>query len=216
LSGVVATVRDVSIVELRQYTLHPGRRDELIELFEREFVESQDELGARIVGTFRDVDAPDRFVWIREFDDPPTRLAALTAFYTGPVWKANSTAANATMIAVDDVFLLEPESGAFTRTERPPVGEGEPGPSRVLAVIHLADAAPDGAEIEKALGVPPVVLRSSAHPNDFPALPVREERVVVRFAAYPSAAEAGAARARIAPGALQVAELEPTARSAYR
>ncbi|RZL06943.1 MAG: NIPSNAP family protein, partial [Rubrivivax sp.] len=35
------------IVELRRYTLHPGQRDTLIELFEREFVESQEALGMR-------------------------------------------------------------------------------------------------------------------------------------------------------------------------
>ena len=33
------------IVELRRYTLHPGRRDTLIELFDREFVET---IGNRI------------------------------------------------------------------------------------------------------------------------------------------------------------------------
>ena len=30
------------VLELRQYTLKPGMRDILIELFEREFVESQE------------------------------------------------------------------------------------------------------------------------------------------------------------------------------
>ena len=30
------------VLELRQYTLHPGRRDELVALFEREFVEPQE------------------------------------------------------------------------------------------------------------------------------------------------------------------------------
>jgi hypothetical protein len=43
------------IVELRQYTLHPGQRDVLIKLFESEFVESQEAVGMKIVGTFRDV-----------------------------------------------------------------------------------------------------------------------------------------------------------------
>ena len=33
------------IVELRQYTLHPGKRDVLIDLFDREFVESQEASG---------------------------------------------------------------------------------------------------------------------------------------------------------------------------
>jgi hypothetical protein len=30
------------VVELRQYRMKPGRRDDLIDLFEREFVESQE------------------------------------------------------------------------------------------------------------------------------------------------------------------------------
>jgi hypothetical protein len=33
------------IVELRQYTLRPGQRDVLIDLFDREFVESQEAAG---------------------------------------------------------------------------------------------------------------------------------------------------------------------------
>src|SRR5829696_7935028 len=56
-----------SVLELRQYTLHPGKRDVLIELFEREFVESQEALGMQLVGQFRDADDPDRFVWLRGF-----------------------------------------------------------------------------------------------------------------------------------------------------
>jgi len=84
----------------------------------------------------------------------------------------------------------------------------------VLGVVHAADADADG--IEKALGVEQVVLRTAPHVNDFAALPIRDAQVVVRFAAYPSAGEADAARARLAPGALQVLDLEPTTRSAFR
>src|SRR5712692_6888957 len=57
------------IFELRQYTLHPGRRDELIELFERELIAPQEKAGMRILGQFRDLDDPDRFVWMRSFPD---------------------------------------------------------------------------------------------------------------------------------------------------
>ncbi len=52
------------IVELRQYTLREGRRDELIDLFDREFVETQEQLGIAVLGQFRDLDRPDRFVWL--------------------------------------------------------------------------------------------------------------------------------------------------------
>src|SRR6266478_8831760 len=57
-----------SIVELRQYTLHPGQRDVLIDLFDREFVESQEALGMKIIGQFRNLDNPNRFVWLRGFE----------------------------------------------------------------------------------------------------------------------------------------------------
>ena len=57
------------IVELRQYTLHPNRRDVLISLFEREFLDTQAEAGIAVLGQFRDLDADDRFVWLRGFQD---------------------------------------------------------------------------------------------------------------------------------------------------
>jgi quinol monooxygenase YgiN len=96
------------VVELRQYTLKPGRRDELIALLEREFVESQEAEGMDIIGTFRDLDNPDRFVWLRGFPDMEARAKSLAAFYGGPVWKAHRDAANDTMIDSDNVLLLRP------------------------------------------------------------------------------------------------------------
>ena len=88
----------MDVFELRRYTLHPGTRDTLIELFDREFVETQEVLGMRVLGTFRDLDDPDQFVWLRGFASMATRAPALEAFYTGPVWHAHRAAANATMI----------------------------------------------------------------------------------------------------------------------
>ena len=49
------------VIELRQYKIVPGKRDTMIALFEREFVESQEKLGMRLVGQFRDRDDPSRF-----------------------------------------------------------------------------------------------------------------------------------------------------------
>src|SRR5882672_7456480 len=96
------------IVELRQYTLHPGKRDVLIDLFDREFVESQEALGMKVIGQFRDLDDPNRFVWLRGFRGMPSRAQVLKDFYGGPVWKAHREAASATMIDSDNVLLLHP------------------------------------------------------------------------------------------------------------
>jgi quinol monooxygenase YgiN len=82
-----------TVIELRQYRMKPGRRDDLIALFEREFVESQEACGMSLLGQFRDLDAPGHFVWMRGFESMAARKAALEGFYGGLVWQAHREAA---------------------------------------------------------------------------------------------------------------------------
>jgi hypothetical protein len=178
------------VVELRQYTLQPDQRDVLIELFDREFVESQEAVGMQVVGQFRDADRPDRFVWLRGFADMEVRRTALRAFYGGPVWKANSTAANATMIDSDDVLLLRPLSPAHAFGRQPPRparGAVASSSELVVTVCSLEHPA-DVVEVEEALlpaltatGAPSIAtFIEEPSENTFPALPVRTgEHVVV-------------------------------------
>ncbi len=98
----------LELFELRQYTLHPHKRDVLIDLFDREFLETQDAVGMPVLGQFRDLSDPDRFVWLRGFGSMQARQEALTTFYGGPVWQSHRNAANATMIDSDNVLLLRP------------------------------------------------------------------------------------------------------------
>lgn len=197
------------IVELRQYTVYPDRRDDLVTLFDREFVETQEELGMRLVGQFRDLDAPGRFVWIRGFADMTTRAEALTAFYSGPVWRQHSAAANATMIDIDDVHLLHPvdDGGGFpfpgvggsVSSERPPAGASLTPSSLVGVVVYPVDGDRREfgrffrSEVEPALratgAVPLARLETDPSPNTFPALPVREgENAFVWVARFDDAA----------------------------
>jgi len=155
------------IVELRRYTLREGRRDELIDLFDRELVEPQEELGMAVLGQFRDLDRPDQFVWLRGFADMPSRRAGLTAFYTGPVWAAHGPAANATMLDSDDVLLLR-EIVAVPAFDR---GAADPASMVHATIWHWAVPFPD-PDVR-----PPdtlAVLRTEYAANDFPRLPVRE------------------------------------------
>jgi quinol monooxygenase YgiN len=188
------------ILELRQYTLHPGQRDVLIELFDREFVESQEAEGMRILGQFRDLDKPDRFVWLRGFSDMPARARALGAFYGGPVWKANSKAANATMIDATNVLLLRPARPAsgfsLESFRRPAPGSTEVPKRLVIATIHYFVATP-GEDFLDFFDreVTPLLKDAGASilggfvtesaVNTFPALPVREgEHVYVVFSTF--------------------------------
>jgi NIPSNAP len=195
------------VVELRQYTLHPGQRDVLIDLFDREFVEAQEAVGMAILGQFRDLDDPNRFVWLRGFDDMPRRAEALGQFYSGPVWKAYASQANATMIDSDNVLLLRPvaaRSGFPTAAAvRPPIGHTTPPPSRVLTTLYYRDRPFDQGFMDFfERQVRPVLVETGAAPlaclqtehaqNTFPALPVRTgENVFVWLARFPSAAHLG-------------------------
>jgi len=189
--------RGPRVVELRRYTLRPGARETLVELFDREFVESQEALGMRILGTFRDLDDPDQFVWIRGFDDLASRAPALQAFYTGPVWKAHSAAANATMVDVDNVLMLRPaDDGAaldLDTSRRPPVG----APERDGLLVVTVSGEEPGVEGSGVIAR----LVTERGPNDFPALPVREADVVVWLwaAEPPPGLPAGTEVLRLAP-----------------
>ncbi|MFD6243902.1 NIPSNAP family protein [Streptomyces roseolus] len=189
------------VVELRQYTLRPGGRDVLIDLFDQEFVESQEAVGATVLGQFRDLDDSDRFVWLRGFEDMDRRTEALEGFYGGPVWAAHRDEANATMIDSDDVLLLRPASAGsgFPAPVGPRPAPGEPAPpprSLVLATIWYGHGPFDAEFVDffrqrvrpvlTGTGCEPLAyLRSEHAPNTFPALPVRlDEEVFVWFARF--------------------------------
>lgn len=170
-----------SILELRIYALRSGQREVLIDLFEREFVESQETLGARIVGTFRDLDVEDRFVWMRSFPDMDVRRRALTDFYSGPVWRAHRDAANATMVDSDDVYLLRGVGPSLSLpSTRPAIGSRTESPAMFVVDIHPADQEAAWTYADRARRDHRVIatFETERSPNDFPALPVREENVL--------------------------------------
>jgi hypothetical protein len=188
------------IVELRQYTLHPGKRDVLIGLFDREFIEPQETLGIKVIGQFRDVDRPDRFVWLRGFRDMTSRAKALTDFYTRPVWKAHRETANATMIDSDNVLLLRPAlptSGfSLENMKRPPVGShGVPASLVVTTIYYFGRPVPPDfinffehtlRPVARSLGATiSAYFVTENSENTFPALPVRAgENVFVWFSTF--------------------------------
>jgi hypothetical protein len=183
--AALAAAPEITVVELRQYTLRGGHREELITLFEREFIESQDVLGAQVLGIFRDLHDPDRLVWMRGFKDMPQRHAALQAFYTGPVWRANSRAANATMLDSGNVLLLQPlakSDGLLVPRRSTPTGIIRVSihglaqiPSQAFADFFESTMRPMITEAGASV-LAKLVTETQA--NDFPGLPVREHESV--------------------------------------
>lgn len=210
-----------TIFEFRDYTLQPGQRETLIALFEREFIEPQETLGAHVRAIFRDLDRPDHFVWIRSFADAQSRFSALDGFYTGPVWQAHRTAANATIIDSDNVMQLRPVSGtldiAAGSTETHFVATAyalAPDAERDFIALYKRDIVPFLGE-----GAPFATFITDHAPNAYPRLPVRENETVFLSLARASAPSHAAVTDKLGGLLLtppEVRRLQPTARSPLR
>ncbi len=190
------------VVELRQYSLHPGQRDNLIALFELEFIESQEACGMTLMGLYRDQDDADRFVWLRGFSGMSQRAQALGDFYGGPVWRAHREVANATMIDSDNVMLLTPatqHSGILlTGCTHVARGSAEIPPGLVTAHVCVLKQTADAALIDQfQRQLSPLLQTAGAMilgsyvtehgTNTFPRLPVRTgENLFVWFSLFDS------------------------------
>jgi len=212
-----------TVLELRQYKIVPGRRDDMIDVFERHFVESQEALGAHLVGQFRDRDDPNRFTWIRSFADMQTRDAALNAFYFGPVWQAHRDEANPLLLDNDNVLLLKPLTLelAFADTDRSEMPAG----LVVATILYLWKDPAEGfgqlfAERLAASGLQTLgVYVPETSENTFPRLPVRQhEKVLVWFsrADHQAWLEADPDLTDAQERPAQVLRLDPTRRSRLR
>jgi NIPSNAP len=230
---------DCPVIELRRYSLHPGRLPDLLAVFERYLIEPQERSGMTVGGTFADEDDPASFTWLRGFADHDSRVRALETFYLGPVWARHRDAANATMVDSDDVLLLRPTQPR--RGPAPAVHRGgpddRPRPERVLIGTHGLGAADADAHerwfattgctaIAEILGARVAAWRTDPTPNGFPQLPVRDERALAWLAVFPDGDARDAAAARLAAADVtqdlvrrttwqRTFRLAPTVRSAH-
>jgi hypothetical protein len=242
--GQTADAADTQIVELRQYRLVPGVRDDFVALFDRAFVESQEALGMRIVGQYRDHDDAARFTWIRGFRDMAARERGLKAFYFGPVWQANRAVANPMLDDNDNVLLLKPAAPGLGFAAAK-VRESDAEGGAVQVVIEYLWKTPDAGfaaffagEMKPALEAAGVNVIAAyvplGEPNNFPQLPVRDDRKLLAWFVRGDSHDAIAAALARARGSArwqsrvaavlhdaeerppQTLRLDPTPRSALR
>jgi hypothetical protein len=205
----------MQVIELRNYLIRDGMTGAFIRYFEEHFLYSQREDGMHVLGQFEVVDAPNRFVWIRGFEDMAARFRGLSAFYGGPFWQARRSAANGMILDSDDVHLLRP-LGPDTalaeglcledRAAEPP---GTAPPRTGLVAVDLHRAEPGGLERVVELfehRVRPALLEQGHQllghfvaeraPNDYPRLPViQDPSLLLALSAYRDAEHWAAMRA---------------------
>lgn len=193
------------LFELRSYLAQPGHRDALIGMFEDTFLDAYQAGGTRIVGTFRSLDHPDRWVWLRAFPDAASRGARLRNFYDGETWKRNAAACNATIYGVDDAWLLrETVPGGFDTVCAAARG------STTAPAVYVVAIQP----LERGTH-PDATFVSDHSENSYPRQAVHAQTVFVTIGRF----ESRAAYESSAPGfsgAVDVMVLAPSARSGMR
>ena len=227
-----------TILELRRYRMHPGRRDAFLEIFEHALLDPLEDAGMRVLGQFRDADDSDLCVWMRDFADMAQRRRSLEAFYGSDLWWAHRDGVNATLIDSDDVFLLHPAwpGAGLARSARTAADARHAPPGCLLATVWcrsnpgIATRLADGsgamhASLQAAGALATGWYVQETAPNDFPRLPVRTgEHALACFAVFPDLAgartRADAASAALRAGGIDVPGapirhfLLPSARSA--
>jgi len=212
LLGLAAmTVQAETVIELRQYKIFPGKRDQMIDVFDGKLIEGQEAVGMRVLGQFRALDDPNRFVWMREFPNMDARGQALTAFYTGPVWMAHRGEANPLLEDNDNVLLLRPATAELGLVSQPASARAKVGSQPASAGMFVAtiyylwkDPAEGFTQFFRsrltselaAAGLPVLgAYVTEPTPNNFPRLPVRQgEKVFVWFTRVADAAAYDKAR----------------------
>jgi len=201
-----------NVLELRQYTLRPGTREPFIELFDNIFADPQDATGMTVIGEFRDLDRPNRFVWIRGFQDMPLRATELADFYKTDVWHAHRDEANASIDDSGNVLLLEsasPALGFSNIPARPGAGDTHSREGLVVVTLYYTKTDNPGAfgtqfdrslrRLAEAHGARTLAAYvSSSQDNNYPKLPVRTgEHLFVWVATFANADAYAAYQAKL-------------------
>jgi hypothetical protein len=99
------------IIEIRRYTLHPGKREEFIRFFEAVNRPALRAAGMRVFGPMRDLEDPDKVHWMRAFDSLEDRERTKDGFYDGPVWAQEVEPVVMPMIAHFEASVVETTGG---------------------------------------------------------------------------------------------------------
>lgn len=206
-------------IELRSYPMRPLGRDSFIDNFEAHYLREMERFGAIVLGQFRVVDDPDRFIWLRGFPNLQVRANALEQFYAGEVWKRHGPISVALFLRPLTNYLLQPLTGTDLtagRTLEMALGAFETGTvsaaTDIVAIDTFRSASPDtraalAADIstraasifaEKGSAFRGLLIGEDSTIAD-PGDAILDHRLIVMMTAYESLEVALATRQRVMP-----------------
>ncbi|MGH3648384.1 MAG: NIPSNAP family protein [Micromonosporaceae bacterium] len=103
----------MSVIELRIYTIHEGKRDEFVKLYDEVLLPAQQKYGMDVLGQFTSLDDDNTFVWLRRYESQEERKRKWDEFYGSDLWRNElGPVANPLMKDSSHVIAITPTPGS--------------------------------------------------------------------------------------------------------
>lgn len=103
----------MSVIEIRIYTIHEGKRDEFVKLYDEVLLPAQRRFGLDVLGQFTALDDDQTFVWLRRFASQEERERKWEEFYGSDLWQLDlGPRANPLMKDWSNVIAVTPTPGS--------------------------------------------------------------------------------------------------------
>jgi len=103
----------MAVIEVRIYTIHQGRREEFVKLYDEVLLPAQRQFGLEVLGQFISLDDDQTFIWLRRFDSQQERQRKWDEFYGSDLWRNQlGPRANPLMQDTSNVIAVQPTPGS--------------------------------------------------------------------------------------------------------
>ncbi len=180
--------QDIQVLELRNYIIKPGQRENFTDYYENNLMQPQNALNSFTLGQYRIKAAEDNFFFVRGFHNMVSRNKFLNDFYLGDIWKQHRNKVNAMLANNDNVHLLKPLAILNPENFQQTFNSNWFGKKRGIVVVdyYIANQKLDKLidffhdnylPIFKTTGIEDISFWiSETIPNEFIALPVFQDK----------------------------------------
>ena len=103
----------MAVIEVRIYTIHQGKREEFVKLYDEVLLPAQRRFGLEVLGQFISLDDDQTFIWLRRFDSQQERQRKWGEFYGSDLWcNQRGPRVNPLMQDTSNVIAVQPTPGS--------------------------------------------------------------------------------------------------------
>lgn len=95
----------MSLFEIRQYQIQPGRMAEWVEFMETKIVPFITSKGMEVTAMFESLEDENRFIWLRRFENEAAKQELYEAVYQSEEWQTNFKPTVRSLVDVENAIV---------------------------------------------------------------------------------------------------------------